>query len=120
MRTLPIYVLLVLLVFSFATWLLAANALGMAGNPVGHQAFWLLIGMWAAIPALLSAIPKKAAFIVLAVLLAAMAVRAYLASFATDDGGMAMGLIIMTAVVTGMLGGFAIAGRDLFLGKQAT
>ena len=120
MRTLPTYVLLVFVVFSFATWLLAANALGMAGNPLGYQAFWLLIGLWAAIPALLSAIPKKAAFLVLAVLVAVMAGWAYLASSATDDDGMAMGIIIMAAVVTGMLGSFAIGGRDLFLGKQAT
>ncbi|QZD94293.1 hypothetical protein [Qipengyuania gelatinilytica] len=92
----------------------------MAGNPAKYQAFWFLVGLWAATPALLSAVPKKAAFIVLALLLAAMAGWAYLASFATDDGGMAMGIIIMAAVVTGMLGSFAIAGRDLFVGKQAS
>ena len=119
MRTLPIYVLLVFVGFAVATWVLAANGLGMAGNPVKYRAFWFLVGLWAATPALLSAIPKRAAFMVLSLLLAAMAGWAYLASFATDDGGMAMAIIIMAAVVTGILGSFAIAGRDLFLGKQA-
>ena len=120
MRTLPIYVFLVFVLGALATWALASSALGMTGNPAGHQAFWILIGLWAAFPAFLSALAKKAALLILALLLAAMANWAYRASFATDDGGMAMGIIIMVAVVTGMLGSVAIAGRGLFLGKQAT
>ena len=120
MGTLPVYSLLVLLAGAVATWTLGANAFGMIGNPLGHPAFWFLFGLWAAIPAVLSAFQKKVAFTLLALLLAAMALWGYRASFATDDGGLAVGIIIMAAVITAMLGSFAIAGRDLFLGKQVT
>ena len=113
------YVLLVLTIGSLITWFLVTEVLGMPSDRIGSKVFWYLLTLWAVFPALLSALPKRIALIILALFLAAMVGWAYLASSATDDGGLAMGIIIVAATVTSILSGFAIAGREPFLGRPS-
>lgn len=120
MGTLRSYISLIFISGFFATWFLAVAVFDMGLVPVRHGAFWYLLGLFAIVPALLAALTKRTALIILCALLSALGILAYRASFATDDGGLAMGIVIVVAITTGLFGALAIGLRGLFVEESNT
>ncbi|PZT85115.1 MAG: hypothetical protein DI637_12755 [Citromicrobium sp.] len=118
MRRIEIYALVVAIIGFSATWFLASSVLGMSGNIFAIAPFWYFVGLWAAFPALLAAINKRAAILFLLAVVSLLGLWAFYLSSMTSDGGIAMGIFLLAAIGTAVFGAASIFLRSIFLGKS--